>query len=54
MAIKMIGLGRQPRISTVPFEDFASCMTIVGLLILIISLSEKFGKCVKELKDKEA
>jgi len=46
----MNGLGRQPRISTVPFRDFATCMTIAGPLMFRILPSGKLDVHIKVLR----
>ena len=46
----MTGLRRWPRISTIPFKDFATCMTIVGPLMFMFHPSGKLNECVKELR----
>jgi len=48
----MNGLRRQPRISTVPFRDFTTCMTTMEPLMYGILPSGKLDKCVEELRPK--
>ena len=53
MAIGMVGLGKQPKTSIAPLEDFATCMSRMAPLTLMIYSSGKLEGLEPRSKKRE-